>query len=157
MLPFILSLCSYRAGSSEETDPARKIGKLGQLPHLSAPGAALRERWDSRGSRGTGGGVTSPPAAAWPLMGLIQTARSMVVSCSASPDPERQCDEPDRTGLSGSMGCSSSAGSHTVGISYSVQLLQLPCTSWLFCSEDHQSSQAVSGDVKSRQLEVKLQ
>ncbi|XP_027493789.1 sorting nexin-6 [Corapipo altera] len=51
---------------------------------------------------------------------------------AASPDPERWCGEPDKTGLSGSMGCSSSAGGHTVGISYSVQLLPSTCTSWLF-------------------------
>lgn len=74
VLPLILSLCSYYAGLSE-TAPARKTGKLDQLPHLSAPGAALREHWDSRESRGmTWRDVTSLLVAAWPLICVLVSA-----------------------------------------------------------------------------------
>lgn len=114
--------------SQLENDPARKAGKWAQLPNLPVYGAVLRERWDSRS---TEAGVTSTPAAAWPLMVLIQTA---LYGCSTFSISRSRgmvwwttwYDEPggvNRTGLPGSMGCSSSARGHTVGISYSVQLL----------------------------------
>lgn len=75
VLPWTLSLYSYYAGLSE-TAPARKPSKLDQLPHLSAPGVALREHGDSRESRSmTWRDMTAPSAAAWPLICVLVSAK----------------------------------------------------------------------------------
>lgn len=99
---------------------------------VSAPSPLRPGSAGTAQAAGARGSMVSPPAAAQLL--AFSQPHSVTVSHLASPDPERWFDESGGAGPSGSTGSGSSAAGYTVGISYSVQQVHSPCTSWLLCT-----------------------